>query len=247
MTASQLVSYGASMVFQANIGLDDVFIKYVRDIDALLVEVTHLQVHEGGIEGRIHRSRVQLGTYQYMQLMGVDVPIKGSANGLYIAVNGQLQGLFAIKYSMVPGSIRGFHRFVRERGLSTLMVTRIFTVNPAFIEKHFKAPISRILCPKSSKRRMLSEKSTLSGGSTCGYLLRDGIGPYSRTVGGARRVYRMGFIYAAASIVLSFYLMIDTIGALSSELAVIEAPRLLLMHLILFLVVEIGARIAVKQ
>lgn len=247
MTAIELVSLGASLVLKADIGLDDVFIKYARDIGAVLQEVSHLQLQEGGVEGRILGSRVQFGTYQYMQLMGVEMPRKGSTNGMYIAIDGKLQGLFAIKYTLQSGAIAGFHRFVREKRLTSLVATKNFTINPAFIERSFKAPITRLICPKTGRRRKLANTSIFKGTPVLGYVLKEGVSCYSRVIGGARRVYRNGLILSLASGFLSVYLMIDTISALASGLPVIEAPRLLLLHLLMFLVVEVASRLSIRE
>ncbi len=247
MTPEQMVSYGASLVLRADIGLEDPFVKLFQQTNAQILEVSHLSVQESGIEGRIHRNRVQVGTYHYMQLMGVSMPMRETPNALYMAVNGQLMGLFRIRYAMRSGAIAGFHRFVREKTLSCMVVTKNFSVNPAFIEKHFKAPITRLLCPKTGVRRKLSRPAVLKNSTVCGYVLREGVAAYSRTVGGARRVHRMGMWYTLSSVALSFYLMIDTIGALAAGRDVIEVTRLLLLHLILFAAVEIGARFAIKK
>lgn len=246
-TASQLVSYGASMVLRADVGLDDVFTRLLRDGDGELLEVRGLQILEGGMEGRIHGGRVLLGTYQFMQLMGVDVPRKGSTNGIYIAVNGHLAGMFAIKYALRSGSVGAFRRFTQEKNLTPLIVTRNFTINPAFIEKSYKAPILRMICPKTEIRRTLSQPEWMKGGTTCGFILRDGLSAYSRTVTGARRVRRMGLIYTGLSMVLTVYLTINAILSLSGGGAPVEITRILLMHFILLVAVEIGARVAVRS
>lgn len=247
MTMEQLVSYGASIVLRANLGLDAPFQKLVYQTGAQIYDVSGLSVQEGGVEGRIHQNQVQIGTYQYMQLMGVSMPRKGSSNGVYMAVNGRLEGMFGIKYAMRSGSISGFHRFVREKAITCLVVTRNFTINPAFIERSFKAPITRMLCPKTGVRRHLAQPTVLRNSTVCGYTLREGVSAYSRTVGGARRIRRMGLMYSLFSVFFSLYLMIDTATALASGGAMIEPTRILLVHLLLFLAVEIGARIAVRQ
>ena len=246
-TASQLVSYGASMVIRANVGLTEVFTRLLRDADGEFLDVRQLQVLEGGMEGRIHGGQVLLGTYQFMQLMGVNVPQKGSTNGVYIAVNGQLAGMFAIKYALRSGSVSAFRRFTREKLLTPLIVTRNFTINPAFIQKSYKASINRMHCPKTEVRRTLSQPAVLKGGATCGFVLRDGISSYSRTVGGARRVRRMGIAYTVLSMVLTVYLVIDAMMAISAGTAAIEITRVLLMHFWLWIAVEVGARVAIRS
>lgn len=246
-TASQLISYGASMVIRADVGLTEVFTRLLRDGDGEMLEVRHLQILEGGMEGRIHGGRVLLGTYQFMQLMGVEVPRKGSTNGVYIAVNGSLAGMFAVKYALRSGSVRAFRRLTQEKSLTPLVVTRNFTINPAFIEKSYKVSIHRMVCPKTEVRRNLSMPVILKGGATCGFVLRDGLNAYSRTVAGARRVRRMGMIYTALSMALTLYLVLSSIMAISSGTAMIEITRVLLMHFWLFVAVEVGARVAVRN
>jgi hypothetical protein len=246
-TPRLLASYGASLVLRANMGLTDVFTRLLRETDGELYDVTNFKSQEGGLEGRIHGNRVQVGSYQYMQLMGVTLPPKASKNSVYIAINGEMSGIFAISYKVHTGAVSGFHRFVREPRLTPLVVTRNFCVNPAFVESWFKAPVSQIACPKAETRRMLSEPSVLSKGTTCGFVLRQGIGAYSRMVSGARAVYRMGLWYTVFSALLTIVLTVRTIMALNAGTPVIDGPRLLLLQIILLLAVEIGARISVRQ
>lgn len=246
-TASQLVSFGASLVIRADIGLTDVFVRLLRDGDGQLLEVSHIQIQESGVEGRILRNRVQVGTYQFMQLMGVSVPQKGSSNGVYIAINGNLAGMFAVKYALRAGSVSAFRRFTREKNLTSVIATRNFTITPAFIEKSFKAPIARLSCPKTEVRRSLSAPSVFRGSTTCGFLLQDGISAYSRMIGGARRIYRMGLWYTLLSVALTIYLTVSTISSIASGTEMIEVTRILLMHFWLYVAVEIGARISVRK
>lgn len=245
-TASQLISYGASMVIRADVGLTEVFTRLLRDGDGELLEVRDLQVLEGGLGGRILGGTVLLGSYQFMQLMGVDIPRKASSNGVYLAVNGQLAGMFAVKYALRSGSAQAFHRITRERTLTPLIATKNFAINPAFVEKFYKAPIQRMVCPKTLLRHKLSRPDAMKGGTVCGFVLRDGISAYTRTVAGARRVRRMGILYTALSAVLTLYLTFNTISAISAGTELIEITRVLLMHFLLWLAVEVGARIAVR-
>lgn len=245
-TASQLISYGASMVIRADVGLTEVFTRLLRDGDGELLEVRDLQVLEGGLGGRIFGGRVLLGTYQFMQLMGVDLPRKPASNGVYIAVNGHLAGMFAVKYALRSGSAGAFRRITQEHTLTPLIVTRNFAINPAFVEKAYKAPMQRMVCPKTLLRHKLSRPEAMKGGTVCGFVLRDGISSYTRTVAGARRVRRMGLIYTGLSLALTLYLTINTISAISGGTDLIEITRVLLMHLLLWLAVEVGARVAVR-
>lgn len=247
MDPRQLVSYGASMALRANVGFQPVFTKLLRDMNGEIYDVANFQVQETGLEGYIQRDLVHLGSYQYMQLMGVTLPKPAPKYGVYIAVNRQLAGLFGVKYQVTTGAKSGFRRLVREPRLRPLLVTRNFCVNPGFVEHWFGAPVAQMDCPKSEKRRALSEPSLLSKGSTCGFVLREGINAYSRTVIGARRVYRMGFWLTVCAAILSFVLAVQAIAAISSGATVIPAQRLVILNLILWLVVEVWARVALRK
>ena len=246
MDPRELVSMGASMALRANVGFQAVFTKLLRDMNGEIYDVSHFQIQETGLEGYIHGQLVHLGSYQYMQLMGVTLPKRAPKYGVYIAINRELAGLFGVKYQVTNGAVRGFHRIVREPRLTPLLVTRNFCVNPGFVEHWFKAPVTQMGCPKAETRRMLSEPSLLSRGATCGFVLQEGIHAYSRTVSGARRVYRMGLWLTVATVLLSLVLAVQTILAIASGSAIIPAQRLAILNLILCLVVEVWARIAVR-
>lgn len=246
MDPRELVSMGASMALRANVGFQTVFTKLLRDMNGEIYDVSRFQMQETGLEGYIHHQLVHLGSYQYMQLMGVTLPKRAPKYGVYIAINRELAGLFGVKYQVSPGSVGGFRRMVREPRLTPLLVTRNFCINPGFVEHWFKAPVTQMGCPKAEIRRALSEPSLLTRGVTCGFVFQEGIAAYSRTVAGARRVYRMGLWLTGITMLLGLVLAVQTILAIASGGAVIPAQRLAILNLILYLVVEIWARIAVR-
>lgn len=246
MDPRELVSMGASMALRANVGFQAVFTKLLRDMNGEIYDVSRFQIQETGLEGYIHQQLVHLGSYQYMQLMGVTLPKRAPKYGVYIAINRELAGLFGVKYQVSNGAVGGFRRIVREPRLTPLLVTRNFCVNPGFVEHWFKAPVTQMGCPKAETRRALSEPSLLSRGVTCGFVFQEGISAYSRTVSGARRVYRMGLWLTVFAALIGLVLTVQTILAIASGGAIISAQRLVVMNLILYLVVEVWARIAVR-
>ena len=246
MDPRELVSMGASMALRANVGFQAVFTKLLRDMNGEIYDVSRFQMQETGLEGYIHQQLVHLGSYQYMQLMGVTLPKRAPKYGVYIAINRELAGLFGVKYQVSPGSVGGFRRMVREHRLTPLLVTRNFCINPGFVEHWFKAPVTQMGCPKAETRRALSEPSLLTRGVTCGFVFQEGIAAYSRTVAGARRVYRMGLWLTGITVLLGLVLAVQTILAIASGGVVIPAQRLAILNLILYVAVEIWARIAVR-
>lgn len=160
-----LVSYGASMALRANVGFRAVFTKLLRDMNGEIHDVVRFQIQETGLEGYIQGSLVHLGSYQYMQLMGVTLPKRATRYGVYIAIDRAACRLVRSKISGIQGLRKsGFRRLVREAKLTPLLVNRNFCINPGFVAHWFGVPVTQMTCPKAETRRMLSEPSLLTRG-----------------------------------------------------------------------------------
>ncbi len=245
-TPQLLVSYGASLVLRADNGLSEPFTKLLQETGGEICSVSHFQATEGGLTGRINGVFVAVGTYNFMQLMGMLPPETGSRGGLFIALGGEIAGLFAIKYRVKKGAAGALHRLVRQSSLTPLVVTRNLCVNPAFVEHWFKVPVGDMVCPKAGTRRTLSEPSQMARGTVCGYVLTDGIIPYSRLVAGSRKGFRAGRWITGISILLSAVLFVLTAWQIAGGTAITDCVRLMLIQLILWLVTEISARVSAR-
>lgn len=245
-TPRLLVSYASSLVLRADNGLGEVFTKLLKETDGQIYDVSYFQIMESGLLGRIHGVPVAVGTYNFMQLMGSMPPAKAPKNGIYISLNGEVAGVFAIQYRVLGGADDAFERLVRDRSLSLLIATRNFCVNPSFIENWFHAPVESVTCPKAELRRSLSEPATLLRGTTCGYVMKDGITVYSRLVSCGRRVHRVGVFLSGLSVAVSLVMFIRTVLQIAAGAAIMGGVQLLLLQLVLLLVVELAARFSVK-
>lgn len=245
-TPRLLASYAASLVLRADNGLGDVFAKLLREMDGRIYDVSYFQAMDAGLAGRINGVVVAVGTYHFMQLLGAMPPPNAPKNGVYIAINGKLAGVFAIRYRVRSGAAGGFLRLTRDHKLTNLLVTRNFCVNPSFVKKWFKVPVESVVCPKLETRLALSQPGILAHGITCGFVLRDGIAPYSRLVAGARRIYQMGLLLTLVSVGLSIFLLIWTAAAIASGQTIMGGAKLLLLQMIQLIVLECWARFAVR-
>ena len=245
-TPRLLVSYGTSLMLQADNGLAEPFTNLLREVGGQVHHVSYLQLTEGGVTGYIHGVFVAVGTYNFMQLMGTVMPQYAPRNGLFISINGEIAGLFAISYRTSPGTVLSFARLVRERRLTLVTAAKNLNVNPSYMENWFQIPVGEILCPKVDTRRKLAQKGRLRRGVTCGYLSGDDIQSYSRMVAGARRTHRMGMFFTAASIGLSVVMLILTIRGIAAGTGSIPAATLLLIQLAIFLLEEACARFTLR-
>ena len=109
------------MALRANVGFQAVFTKLLRDMNGEIYDVSRFQIQETGLEGYIHQQLVHLGSYQYMQLMGVTLPKRAPKYGVYIAINRELAGLFGVKYQVSNGAVGGFRRVFLHVGAHTFV------------------------------------------------------------------------------------------------------------------------------
>lgn len=245
-TPRLLTSYAASLVLRADNGLGNVFTQLLREMDGRIYDVGYFQVMDAGLAGRINGVTVALGTYNFMQLLGAMPPSDAPKNGVYIAINGELAGVFAIRYRVRSGAPGVFARLTRDRSLTMLVATRNFCVNPSFLRKWFKVPVAAVVCPKLETRFGLSQPGILARGVSCGFVTKDGVAAYGRLVAGSRRVYRMGLMLTLLSVILSVALLVLSAAAIAAGGTVWSGAKLLMMQLILFLILEFWARFTVR-
>ena len=241
-TAQLLISYGASLIVRGDNGLTEPFLKLLSETGGQIHHVSRFQVTEGGLSGQIHGVFVAVGTYNFMQLMGAMPPRDAPKNGLFIAINGQIAGLFAIRYRVKAGSVGGFARFTAQPLLTPLAAMKHLCVNPSYLKNWFKIPVGEMICPKVDTRWKLAAPGRFARGNTCGFIMAEGINPYSRLVAGARRMHTMGWTMTAVSIATSLVLFFMTVSRIAAGTELITAGRLLLIQLLTYLAVEIWSR-----
>lgn len=237
----------ASMLDKADNGMLSAMKELMLQCQAGITTVDHFESMEGGCLGYIQGRPVLLGTYEFMQLMGVMPAQDAPRNCMFLSVGGKLSAAFALEYQVTKGASAGFKQLAGEWMLTPMLVTKQFSATPAFVAKMFRSDVSKLTSYKFDLRKALSDPSIVYGGNRCGYVLKDGITAYSRLAVGGRRIYRMGNVLTIISVIMSVVLLFRTAAALSGGLSVIAAPKLLFFHLVLLLVVEILARIAVRR
>ncbi len=245
-TPELLVSLGASLARHADNGLDEPFTKLLQETGGQLLPVSHFQTMEGGMSGRINGFYVSVGTYHFMQLMGMMPPQGETRNGLFIGISNEVAGVFAIKYKIKTGAGSAFQRLVRERRLNLVAATRNLCVNPAFASQWFHVDVGALTCPKAETRSALAKPSLVSRGVTCGYQITEGIVPYSRLVAGSRRCYRTGLLFTVLSIILSAYMALTAMQEILMGGELPGGETLLVIQIALWLLIELAIRLAIR-
>lgn len=133
-------------------------------------------------------------------------------NAVFCAIDGELAGIFALNYVMHPTIPPAISALVGNR-VAPVLCTRDFNVIPAMLRQKFKLPVEKMDFPAVERRTELSDPDLLHSPRLTAVLCREGLGPFSEAVVGAKRLRLAVYLSTALSIVgslvgllLAFYL-----------------------------------------
>ena len=166
---------------------------------------------EGGAGGSIHGETVLLGSAYFMRKQKVRLPKDLKVpSGLFLAVDGQLTAIFALRYQP-SRNVDWALRALRRNRVIPVLAVRGCNLTPDFLRRSFKVDAKPIY-PDVQTRLTLLEK-TRAVAPAHALIYRDGLMPYAETVLGCRKlllaVRRTGALVclaAVAGLLLCYYL-----------------------------------------
>lgn len=111
----------------------------------------------GGIGGEVDGEPVLLGTMDFLQDMGVEIP-QGTmvSQAVYCSIDGQLSAVFAINYSRMRSAAAGLVSLCGCRKVRPVMVCDDFMLTDGFLKKKFSVRTRRMYFPEREQRRTLA-------------------------------------------------------------------------------------------
>lgn len=222
------VSYAASLVRASGCGLERLFDELVRSERGQYYDVSDFSYYEeGGYSAAIHGETVLLGTASFMRKMDVRLP--GNLNlrtGMFLAVDGQLSAVFAVKYS-ASENVDWALRMLKRNHVTPILASRDPNITPALLKRKFFSKGMKVEYPPLAARLALSEQEE-GRGRPRALLLREGLLPYAETVIGSRRLCSaarrctvLSLLGSAAGTLLSYYLAMTGSFALMSPVTLL--------------------------
>ena len=216
--SSKVISYAATMAHASDCGLSRLFDNLLLSDGGHLQPLDDLNFYEeGGISGMIHGETVLFGTLAFFRKKRITLPkdIK-LQTGVYLAVDGALVAVFAVKYMPAENVDWALHALHRSH-ITPVLAVRDGNITPALLKRKFGTD-ARAVFPKLSTRLALSERG---GGRPFALLYREGLMPYAEVVLGSKRLCRavrvgnvLAFFGSIAGVLLAFYLTF--VGAYSA-------------------------------
>ena len=145
----EVVSYAASLISICGGGLVPVFQQLLksRNCEQLNVD-TFRNYGEGGVGGEVRGEPVLLGTLNFLQDMGVEIP-EGTmvSQAIYAAIDGQLCAVFAISYAKMRSAAAGLVSLCGYRKLKMVKLPGDFMLTEEFLRTKFSIKTRRFVVP----------------------------------------------------------------------------------------------------
>ena len=188
----QVVGYATAVVQAAGSGLLPLFEEVMKNENGRRYTVdTFRQYEGGGLGAEICGDVVLLGSLAFMRLMGVPVPESVQVqSAVYISVNKELTGIFALSYAPSASTRSGLHHVLRSTGLTPVLATRDFMITPGLVKKRYKIPADRLEFPVVAERAQLSAEDAGKDGRQGALMTKGSFISFAAAVTGGRQLRR---------------------------------------------------------
>lgn len=215
----QVVEFATALIREDGNGLVPLFDALLESRSGHRYEVENFRVYNnGGIGGEICGEPVLVGVMSFLKEMGVEIPEGTRVNqAVYMAIDGELCGLFAVTYDKVKSSAQGLGTLCSYRGLKTVLTAGDFMLTESFIRGKFGVNTRRMAFPEQDIRDELREKVLEEDAPALAITTRDGLAPMAYAVSGARSLrtaWTVGSIVhmIAGAIGLAMMLVLTVLG-----------------------------------
>lgn len=183
----EVIAYAAAVVAECGGTLEPLFTHLLESRNAMRYPVECFNRYDGGIGGEVCGEPVLVGSLSCLKKMGVEVPEGIRVNqAVYVAVDGELAGLFAVTYAKDRSTVAGLMTLCGYRRLKPVLVSDDFMLTPEFIRSHFGVRPKKILYPDYEVRRQLREVKNDPDSPSLALITGEGLSAFGYAVTGAR-------------------------------------------------------------
>lgn len=183
-----IISYTSSLILAAGGGLVPIFQQLMTSRGVAQNPVQNLHDYgTGGIGGEVCGENVLLGTYSFLQSMGVMIPDGSMVDqAVYAAINGQLCAVVAISYARMRSAAAGMVTICGYRKLTPVVTAGDFLLTEEYIRSKFEIRSRRLQFPDPETRQMLSSQVPAPDAPGLALVTRDDLASFAYAVTGAR-------------------------------------------------------------
>ena len=184
----QVVAYATAVMVADGGGLAPLFNQLLESRNGYHFEVETLRHYpNGGVGGVVNGETVLMGTRSFMKEMGVDIPESAKiAQAVYAAIDGVINGVFAIAYNKTKSTAIGLTTLCAYRGLVPVVTTGDFMLTEEFIASKFGVNTRRVAFPERKIRNELVLKRPQEEAEVVALTTQEGLVRAAYAVTGAR-------------------------------------------------------------
>lgn len=184
----QVVAYTTAVMAADGGGLAPLFNQLLESRNGYHFEVETLRRYpNGGVGGIVNGEAVLVGTRSFMKEMGVEIPEGAKiSQAVYAAIDGVLNGVFAITYNKTKVAAMGLTTLCAYRGLTPVVTSGDFMLTEEFIAGKFGVNTRRMAFPERKVRNALAERQPDEEAEVVALTTQEGLAGAAYAVTGAR-------------------------------------------------------------
>ena len=184
----QVVAYATALIKAGGGGLEPIFNQLLKSRSGGEYKVENFQRYpSGGIGGEIWGESVLMGTMDFLQDMGVEIPEGTMVNqAVYCSIDGQLGAVFAISYARMKSSAAGIVTLCAQRSLTPVLTSGDFMLTDVFLKTKFGVRTKRMAFPSYDERKELAARKPDEEDQALALTTQDGLAATAYAVTGAR-------------------------------------------------------------
>lgn len=186
----QIVAYATALIVADNGALAPLFTQLLDSRKGHHYDVKNFRYYgSGGIGGEVCGEPVLVGVLPFLREMGVEIPDGTRVNqAVYVAIDGELYGLFAVSYQKDKSSAAGLTSLCAYKDLTPVLTSSDFMLTESFLRSKFSVNTRRVAFPSLEARAGLKGKKPSGDAQAAALVTRDGLAPLAYAVTGARAV-----------------------------------------------------------
>lgn len=184
----QVVAYTTAVMVAHGGGLAPLFNQLLESRNGYHFEVEKLRHYSnGGVGGLVNGEAVLVGTRSFMKEMGVEIPEGAKiSQAVYAAIDGVLNGVFALSYNKTKDSAMGLTTLCAYRGLTPVLTSTDFMLTEEFIAGKFGVNTRRMVFPELKVRNAMATQTPGEESEVVALTTQEGLVGAAYAVTGAR-------------------------------------------------------------
>ena len=187
----KVLSYAATVAKAAESQLQPIFEQLLASEGGTYCPYEDLHFYEdGGVGITVQGESITMGSEYFMRKRKVTLPRELKVKtGVFLAVDGQLIAIFAMKYQASP-NVEWALRALRRSRIEPVLAVRSGNITPGMLKRRFGVDAKPVY-PDISTRLSLSELSKETVPAADVIIYREGLMPFAEVLVGSRRCCRM--------------------------------------------------------